>query len=165
MAGPFLPEPGDHDFLFSIIATSPGNGWRSGWRDGVSANNALDVVWRAAPSREDAAAPVLPLRAGLLSIVGDGNASWVTAVKKQDDGAAGSPPRAGVVARFFNVDGVERTSVTVALDAPGAQLVRASRTNLIELDAVEIRADNRTAILGRLARWGIETVSLSENLS
>jgi hypothetical protein len=45
---PFLPEPGDHGFLFSLTATRPG--WQAGWRAGVQPNNLLRSVVTTVPA-------------------------------------------------------------------------------------------------------------------
>ena len=169
--GPFLPEPGDHDFLVSIAATPPGGGWAASWRAPVEANNPATVVWRAAGGAP-APGAWLPPRAGLVSVIDDANGgaedpgSWLTALKKQDDGV--TEARSNVVARVFNVDGVDRPSLKLRVDFPvpgdagaGRMLAAAARTNLIELEPEELPgvAGTRFAPVP-LGHWAIETLSL-----
>ena len=99
----------------------------------------------------------LPPTASLLSVAGDGEGSWVTAVKKQDDGQV--EVREGLVVRLFNVDGVDR-NVTLSLDLPGLTLKGADRVNLIELEP-EATAVSGNSIPLTLGHWAIETLSLS----
>ena len=175
---PFLPEPGDHDFLFSITATPPG--WEQGWRAGVQPNNPLRSVTRTLPAAAAvagaagvaaaAAAPpqlaLLPLSASFLT-VSEGSASlpdrgggmvdaWVTAVKKQD-GAA----ERGLVVRLFAVSDTD-LAAGVRLASPWPLVGGAQRTNLIELDRSDIPgvAANDTAFTVPLGRWSIETFRL-----
>ena len=176
--GPFLPEPGDHDFLISIAATPPAaaGGWAAGWRAPVEANNPPTVVWRAAGGAQ-APGAWLPPRAGLLSVVDNARGgaedagSWVTALKKQDDGV--SEARSNVIARVFNVDGVDRPEVSLRVDFPvpddnsgaGRLLTAAARTNLIELEPEELPGAAGTRFAAApLGHWAIETLSLDLGL-
>ena len=167
--GPFLPEPGDHRFLHSIIATAPGAGWRTSWRAAAETNNPATATWTpsasAPPPSPDA---WLPLRAGLLSVVDAGGAedpgAWVTALKKQDDGVAEA--RSLAVVRVFNVDGADRPDLSLRVDLPArgggtATLAGAARTNLIELDPVDVPGVAGTALVpAPLGHWAIETYAL-----
>jgi hypothetical protein len=161
---PFLPEPGDHDFLFSITATAPG--WQQGWRAGVQANYPLRSVARSLPAGGAAAAaapaavPPLPLSTGFFSVSPGGRGrsaeAWVTAVKKQD-----GEGRLGLVARLFAVSDADLAGgVHIASSWPlvgGAQ-----HTNLIELEPRDIPgvAVNDTGFDVPLGAWAIETFRL-----
>ena len=184
--GPFLPEPGAHDFLVSIAATPPSAagapGWAAAWRTPVEANNPASVVWRPAGAAQ-APGAWLPPRAGLASVVdgakGDAEdaGSWLTALKKQDDGPGPGAARSQVVARLFNVDGADRPALKLRVDFPAAPggggggagatrlLAGAARTNLIELEPEELpgAAGTRFAPVP-LGHWGIETLSLDLGL-
>ena len=166
--GPFLPEPGNHSFFFSLVPLAPGvGGWTAGsaWRRGVEANNDLVALYTA--STHDAAAPRgaaagLPPQASLLTVSGDGGGSWVTAVKKQDDGT--QEARGGLVLRLFNVDGVDRNvTVSVGLGGGGSApaLLAAARTDLIELNPQSLIVTNGTSCELSLGHWGIETALLT----
>ena len=147
---PFLPEPGDHDFLFSITASAPG--WASGWRAGVAPNNPLRAVQRAVNGTQGAR---LPLRHSFINVTaagGGGEAeAWVTAVKKEDSGA-------GLIVRAFSTS-AQDASVVIASAWPLAQ--GAARTNLIEGEPVDIPG---TVGAGQvelpLGHWAIETIKL-----
>lgn len=175
--GPFLPEPGDHRFLFSIAATAPGGGWRTSWRTAAEANNPATATWLAPAAGAAAAAGVwLPLTGGLLSVVDgtDGSeqpGAWVTALKKQDNGAGGLA-RSGVAVRVFNVDGTDRPQTALRLDlpsppgAPPRSLAGAALTNLIELEPREIPGAAGTALASvPLSHWAIETAVLDLDMS
>jgi alpha-mannosidase len=160
---PFLPEPGDHDFLFSITASPPG--WQSGWRSGVQANNPLRSVTRTLPAAAAGAtataAPPLPLSAAFLTVSsaagrGDDVEAWVTAVKKQD-----GEGRRGLVARLFAVSDADIEG-GVRIESPWPLVGGAQHTNLIELDARDVPgvAANDTSFDAPLGRWSIETFRL-----
>ena len=160
---PFLPEPGDHDFLFSLTATPAG--WSSGWRAGAQANNALRSVARALPlaaAGGAVAAPSLPLSAAFLTVsLADGSGAnaeaWVTAVKKQD-----GEGRRGLVARLFAVSDADIAG-GVRIASPLWPLVGgAQSTNLIELEPRDVPGvlANDTAFDVPLGRWAIETFRL-----
>jgi hypothetical protein len=152
--GPYLPEPGNHTFFFSLVPMAPASGgWRGAWRRGVEANNpvSLQVVPLGGGAGQ------LPPSASLLSVSDDGGGSWVTAVKKQDDGL--QEEREGLIVRIFNVDGVDR-NVTLTLSLPNSTLKGADKVNLIELEPESMEVSGNSALL-TLGHWAIETVSLS----
>ena len=169
--GPYLPEPGQHSFSFTLFPLAPGRGgWRGAWRWGVEGNNPL-VATPVAPvagagggagagTGRAGSAPALPPSGSLLGVSGDAGGSWVTAAKKQDDGVAEA--RGGLVVRLFNVDGVDR-NVTITL-AAGA---------LAGVDAVDLIERNAVALPGwaggnsfqlALGHWAVETLLLDVGL-
>ena len=155
--GPYLPEPGNHSFAFSLVPLPPGEGgWRASWRRGVESNNPLRAT---APAAAGGGGGQLPPSASLLTVANDGGASWVTAVKKQDDGV--SEERSGVVLRMFNVDGVDR-NVSIALALPNATLKAVFACDLIELNQkeMEMNASSGSFVL-QLGHWAVETVLLT----
>jgi len=160
---PFLPEPGDHDFLFSITASPPG--WQSGWRAGVQGNNPLRSVTRtwpaAAAGASVTAAESLPLSAAFLTVSsaagrGEDVEAWVTAVKKED-----GEGRRGLIARLFAVSDADLDG-GVRIESPWPLVGGAQHTNLIELDSRDVPgvAANDTAFAAPLGRWSIETFRL-----
>ena len=165
--GSFLPEPGNHSFLFSLVPLAPGvGGWAaaSAWRRGVGANNDLAALYTASAqgtAPRGGAAAGLPPQASLLTVSGDGGGSWVTAVKKQDDGT--EEARGGLVLRLFNVDGVGRNvTVSVGLGVGGSApaLLAAASTDLIELNPQSLNVTNASCVLPP-GRWSIETALLT----
>jgi alpha-mannosidase len=163
---PFLPEPGDHNFLFSITASAPG--WQTAWRAGVSPNNPLRSVSRALPagpaavaapagaatSQATAGAPVqLPLAASFLNVSGE---AWATAVKKED--GAG---RSGLIVRLFAVTGADAPAPGVRVASYWPLAGGAARTNLIELEARDVPGTRGAAAVDiALGGWAIETLRL-----
>jgi hypothetical protein len=155
---PFLPEPGDHDFIFSIIATPLG--WGTGWRSGVQPNYPLRSITRELQIQAAAAAAAtadwLPLSASFLNVsASSGSAeAWVTAAKKED--GAG---RNGLVVRLFSVSPVD---AQVRLNSAWSLLGGAQTTNLIELDARDIPGTvGASGVDLQLGHWAIETLRLA----
>ena len=147
---PFLPEPGDHDFLFSISASAPG--WASGWRAGVQPNNPLCGVQR--PLNSSAPGARLPPSHSFVNIsaaAGGEAEAWVTAVKKEDSGE-------GLILRAFAVSDRD-DRVVVASAWP---LTRgAARTDLIEGNAVDVPGTiGALSVELPLGHWAIETIKL-----
>ena len=121
----------------------------------MEANNNVDVL---VLPQGGGGGGSLPTSASLLSVLGDGGGSWVTAVKKEDDGVKDS--RGGLIVRLFNVDGIDR-NVTLSLTIPpGLSLKAADKVSLIELDPESLQVSNNSLAL-RLNHWAIETVRLS----
>ncbi len=160
--GPFLPEPGNHSFLFTLLPLrGGGDGWRSAWRAAVEGNNPLAATTAVAIVAA-AGGQVLPPSGSLLNVSGDGGGAWVTAVKKQEDGV--NEARRGLVVRLFNVDGIDR-NVTVTL-ATGVALKGVATVDLIERNAVELPGwDGRSnAFELPVGHWAVETVLLDVGL-
>ena len=163
--GPYLPEPGNHSFFFSLVPLSPASGgWRGAWRRGTEPNNQVGVqvvsLGGEAPllASKKVSGGLLPTSASLLSVSGDGGGSWVTAIKKEDDGVLDS--REGLIVRLFNVDGVDRENVTLTLNLPGQSLKAADKVSLIELDPESLGVSGNS-IFFTLNHWAIETFRLS----
>jgi alpha-mannosidase len=180
--GPFLPEPGEHSFLFSLTATTGTGGWADGWKAGVAPNNPLVSValpvggagsrggtgrsGRSGGSGSTAggggasadAAP-LPFTHAFLNLTSStGQADpdvWVTAAKKED--GAG---RDGVIVRVVGIAAEDLGAVGVHLNL-FRPLTGAATTNLIELEPQEIPgAAGRDGIDVVVGKWSIETVRL-----
>ena len=145
---PFLPEPGDHDFLFSIASTPPG--WEAGWRAGVAPNNPLRSVTRPLPAPAATDVPAQPLAQSFVNASGE---VWVTAVKKED-----GVGRDGLIVRLFAVAPDEAAvRIACAWTLAGG----AATTNLIELDAVDVPGSRgASAVDVQLGGFAIETLRL-----
>lgn len=168
--GPFLPEPGQHDVLISIV---PSQGdWSGGWRRGVQPNHPLRTVIMELPATTaatgtaraaaGATAGTLPFSHSFLNVTtgpsgGSSEAAvWVTAVKKEDAGSGD-----GVIVRFFSVSAADVGNVTVNVGL-GRPLTSAAVTDLIEehpqpLPPAAVSADSATLTVGH---YDIQTMRL-----
>lgn len=150
---PFLPEPGDHHFLFSITATL--SGWRSGWRAGVQPNNPLRSIIFPLKEALSSSSSILPLSRSFINVTSaiDGSLSdsWITAVKKED-----GENHDGLIVRLF---GVTSEDANVTISSAWTFVDEAQTTNLIELDGEEIPGtkggDSVQLLLGH---WSIDTL-------
>lgn len=162
--GPFLPEPGDHDFLFSVTAT--GSGWTQGWKQGgVQPNNPLrsvTVAMAAAATRASSStssSTSLPLSHSFLNVTVspssdiDADAIWVTAVKKED-GVSNN----GLIIRMVGISSMDQMNVNVQTGLM-TDITGAYATNLIELDPQEmVVGETGTNFPLNLTHWSIETM-------
>jgi len=162
--GPFLPEPGDHYFLYSIVPTS--NSWNDGWQPAVQANNPLRSILTPLPTLSKptkpsetkvesaiTAPPALPLVHSFMNV--SSADTWITTVKKED-GATNN----GVITRLFSVTPEEQSEITVTFDVYRS-LTGAAFTNLIELEPQDIEHYMNNSITFPLSHWSIETFRLN----
>jgi alpha-mannosidase len=156
---PFLPEPGDHHFLFSITATS--SGWISGWKAGVQPNNPFRSIISLLSTRKKNTTRFgqpLSLSTSFINVTssslsGDTSNAWITAVKKED-----GDNRNGLIVRLFAVNSED---ATVNISTAWTLVDGAQTTNLIELDGQDIPGTlGATNIEFLLGHWSIETFRL-----
>lgn len=151
---PFLPEPGNHHFLFSIYASPAG--WQSGWRAGVQPNNPLRSIISTIKVSSDSLSS-LPLSMSFVNVTsasgGDLSDTWITAVKKED-----GDNRNGLIVRLF---GVTSEDANVTISSAWRFVDDAQTINLIELDGKDIPNTVGTeSVQLFLGHWSIETLRL-----
>jgi alpha-mannosidase len=144
--GPFLPEPGNHSYTFSIFSTP--SGWRSGWKQGVEAMNPFSVVGRpagntVARSGED---NFLGVSSSFLK-VSEQNAR-VSTVKLQE---VNSNPK--LIVRAYDVTGQNsNVSFSFCFDAQ-----HSLRTNMIEQETSDMLETSGNIVNVPISPWSIET--------
>lgn len=148
--GPFLPEIGDHYFDFSIFS-GKGN-WQTRLRDAVGVNNPMPHV--LVPQEQlRSVQSTLPLSASFLSVGGNLENIWVTAVKKED-----GDKKSKLIVRLFDTFGIDSNiSLSVNIGRPRNFM----STNIIEQPFSPIRPVNVSSF--EISHWSIETYSLDIN--
>jgi hypothetical protein len=138
--GNWYPQAGDHGYRFAL--TTHEGGWRSGWKQGVSANHPLEAVVGAQP----AAGAALPPEMTFCVLAPDHVV--VSTIKKCEDDDS-------VILRCREVEGRDDRA-TIALFLPATS---AERTNLIEEGGEPLSVQEGVVPL-KIGHDAIETVRL-----